>query len=446
MEPVRGIESDGDYPRLVLSMRTKVSIVGLCFVVSVALAAMYEVPNVVEALRGIGTDGGPEDGQEYVILFRDDFDSPNPHWKFVESERKYLRDGYLILNSTKTTDTSNQVGLMDRSDSGEIPHPWLYANMEVRLKINDEGIVEDGLGGGNKWWGFKDSWLEMAGEQRFLQFCTYSNKSDPPFIGFWAQFGVLPGPGIWDIQNGFLYNERITTAEISPGDWHTYRYLWSPNNGTLIIDGKTIATTDTVPTTPMGINIHIHDLVRYGSDWDGYHNDFSPIPYIPSLQVDYVQVYVTKEYFDEMDADISAFLNRSQEIIQELTNRGEDTTHLNRYYNQVRNLWREGYYLYPPARALLVPLMEVLYNYDEIEAGFTAAEAAIDTLYAQGDNRTAMMCEADLAKARRLWVECDYKATSDYLQKIKASVPEASILTALGSILPFLLKRNRRKG
>ena len=189
----------------------------------------------------------------------------------------------------------------------------------------------------------------------------------------------------------------------------------------------------------VGKGFFSHTLCRSGSNWEGYEYQYVPFDNSVSIQVDYVHVFVTKEYLDEMDADISAFLNKAQELIDELANRGEDTTHLNIYYNQARALWREGYYLYPPAKARLVPFMEVLYNWDKIKSDFTAAEAAIDTLYAQGENRTALKGEADLEKARVFWEECDYESTNEYLQIIQASVPEERILIILGLIIPYIL-------
>ena len=110
--------------------------------------------------------------------------------------------------------------------------------------------------------------------------------------------------------------------------------------------------------------------------------------------------------------------------VMHAANRGENITHLNKYYDQVSALWREGYYLYMPARAKIVLFMEVLYNWDKIMADFTAAQEIINTLYAQGNNRTAMQQEANLIKARGFWEECDYESTQKYLQEIQGSVLE----------------------
>jgi len=53
MKPSRSVESDGDYSRLVLSMRVKISVVGLCFVLTMSFLVYSNVPYAIEALRGL---------------------------------------------------------------------------------------------------------------------------------------------------------------------------------------------------------------------------------------------------------------------------------------------------------------------------------------------------------------------------------------------------------
>ena len=96
--------------------------------------------------------------------------------------------------------------------------------------------------------------------------------------------------------------------------------------------------------------------------------------------MDYVHVYVMKKYFDEMDAEITTLLNGAQDYIQNLTEKGENTTHLDQYLDQINPIWREGYYLYMPAKTLLNSIMEVLENWDQVMEMFSEAENTIDIL------------------------------------------------------------------
>jgi hypothetical protein len=50
------IERDGRNTRFVFSMRVKVSIIGLCFLVYLGLIAFYDVPNFAQSVRVLSQD------------------------------------------------------------------------------------------------------------------------------------------------------------------------------------------------------------------------------------------------------------------------------------------------------------------------------------------------------------------------------------------------------
>ena len=104
MDRGRDMESEDDYPRLVLSMRTKVSILGLCFILTVSLVAYSNIPNVVEALRNVGQ--GPEEDESKILWSRTypETGSAALTGNFQADRVIDAPGGYLVIGGNRTGD------------------------------------------------------------------------------------------------------------------------------------------------------------------------------------------------------------------------------------------------------------------------------------------------------------------------------------------------------
>ena len=155
--------------------------------------------------------GGNSD--EYVTLFRDEFDAKDPHWYYegTMSGTVTLRDGYLFQNVT----AHGHATLIDdpgtRSWVKKGMHEmWLYTNVEYRLRCFDEDLSSE-VGSGYKGQGFSEDFYP----DYWLGIFSLGPRSDPPFSGLWTQSKTF--------ENGThnISKTKLDTAEIDIRDWHT---------------------------------------------------------------------------------------------------------------------------------------------------------------------------------------------------------------------------------
>lgn len=110
-----------------------------------------------------------------------------------------------------------------------------------------------------------------------------------------------------------------------------------------------------------------------------------------------------------MDAEISPLLSQVQNLIQNIAERGGDTTQINAKYAKAQDCWRENHYVNLSAKPLLASLneslVEALAHWDEITKMFSKANATIDTLRQEGRNRELLMSNADYTKVVDAWAE-----------------------------------------
>jgi parallel beta-helix repeat protein len=157
MKPTRGAESDGDYPRLVLSMRAKVSVVGLCFVLVMSLLVYSNVPYAVQALRGLAQGEVLGEPQEQVEEEppREQGNNSQPQEQATLTENERQPPG---LEEPPDSPGFHSVPIITIESDGSIDQPWapiqrdgevftftdniLYASIHVFM----DSIVLDGAG------------------------------------------------------------------------------------------------------------------------------------------------------------------------------------------------------------------------------------------------------------------------------------------------------------
>ncbi len=378
---------------------------------------------------------GADSGDEYVTLLRDDFDTEDPHWDWFlhgtpAGRTINLRDGILFLNITdKNTEDQITVAALDDCLGGR-GDQWLYVGVEVRLRCSDDN---KDIGGGARVWYLGDEFPQWG--ENSLGFDSHSPESDPPFEGLHTVVVV----------NGSRRMSEAVTG-VDTHDWHTYTILWEQDNTTFLVDQEVIASTDIAPTVPMAIVILVENK-RVGTQIGGNplpagYGNFEWVPinmaHNVSIQIDYVRVLVGAERFHEMDLEISGLFPRALQLIEDLGQRGEDTTQLEAMYAEAQDNWQKDHYFYNEAKEPLERIVGALEHFDQIAEMFTTCAKLIEEAKQEGvADRTIRMMEGYYAQAESKWQEYDTENTKTYLQKI-LDMPEPALLPIL-SILGLIL-------
>jgi len=210
-------------------------------------------------------------------LFRDDFDDPKVYNLWVNWEggtgTVTFRDGYAFLNITEKTKAGDETDVVMSAPPGNLPHR--YAGVEVRLRCSDDNRMESDVGGGWRHWGFWDAQGHSA-----LQFSSASPESGTDFAGFHALSAAGGMVRMW---------EPITGIDIT--EWHTYTILWEPGNGTFLVDGEVVATTNKVYESNMYVAMGNTNIALRTPYYDGQLNGRIHVPFNTSMQVDYVHIF-----------------------------------------------------------------------------------------------------------------------------------------------------------
>ncbi len=374
------------------------------------------------------------DKDEYVTLFRDDFDAKDPHWGWSLNGvgTINLRDGYAFLTMTKT-DSFAKAQLYDTHK--QFGSPWLYVGMEVRLRCSDDNMLESDIGGGFRFWGLYDYGTAFYDVKDWLVFICFSPESDPDLAGFWAYAMV---------DKKTVFRQRVTSIDMR--EWHTYTILWEEGNGTFLVGGEVVAATDMAPSNPQSISLD-YETSRFGAEGPYKVGDlwFTPVGLEQDgwIQVDYVHVFMPDEKFQEMDTEISGLLDQALSLINELEQKGENTSHLVTEYAKAHADWQKDHYLYIEAKPRLERIIDSIGHWDEITAMFAQACECIEALMEKGDTRNENVCRAFYSNAEGAWEECDYERTQDILGSIIAKCPEPFLFTLLVLVLLPAFLRGR---
>jgi hypothetical protein len=369
----------------------------------------------------------------YVTLFLDEFDAKDPYWAWEEKETGTvnLRDGFVFLNITNksTKERVSRATLDDVRGTGGLR--WLYVDLEIRLRCSDDNKLKSGIGGGLREWGFTPM---MGQPENQLKFNSASPESDEHFEGFYVTAH----------DDDHRVKESLTGVDMT--EWHTYTVLWEEENGTLLVDGRMIATTNNPPSVPMGIWLFIENIRLYGS-LPQFKTDAIDLEVNESLQIDYIRVFTTEERFQAMNQEISGLLSHASSLIEDLEQKGSNTSTLGSRYAQAEDAWQENRYFHTVAKKHIGKVIDASEHWDEISEMFVNASRHIDAATQAGMDTGAM--ERDYGNADKTWDDPDYELTKWYLQRVLSTqIPEPALLPPvpiLGLILlPALLRRRHR--
>jgi hypothetical protein len=370
-------------------------------------------------------------GKDYVTLFRDDMGEEIPDWDWEHiwgtGGHEYDGNGNLILRITRES-TSQEMSLAALEDQWEESR-WRYVGLEVRLRCSDDNRMVSDVGGGARCFGFYTQ--DLKNQLRFT--CT-SPESEPEFQGLRA-ISIVDGKS--------TLNEAVMGVDIS--EWHTYTYLWEEGNGTFLVDGEVVATTDSPPTEPMSIFVYIANA-RLTGTLDQYTINTMDLDIDAHIQVDFVRTFVDAGRFAQMDSEISDLLSRSRQLLAELEGKGVDTTALREEHEKAEADWQVDHYIYETTGPRLEKIVHLMEHHDEVIAMFSEVNEAITTLEREGRDREAAMSRGDYSRAEKAWAELDYESTCDNLQKVVARVSEIfSALSGLMLLITVFRPRSRSR-
>jgi hypothetical protein len=205
-----------------------------------------------------------------------------------------------------------------------------------------------------------------------------------------------------------VFREPLTGIDMT--DWHNYTILWEEDNSTFLVDGQVTKTLNNSPKVPLFGDVYL---------WNMYNGEFSwgylDVGENVSIQVDYVHLFATKERFQSWENEII----RAYELINQAISQGINVTVLEGYYEEVNEVWQEGYYNYNLAMPHLELIIPYLENYDEIIEMFADCAELIEKARQEGvENRTILMMEGYYAEAKKNWGEYNQELAEHNLQKI----------------------------
>jgi hypothetical protein len=438
--PAAGIEDVEEGRQPVLSMRAKVALGGLSFLLVMAVMLNLGLPCLVSVIAGMANGDNQTDEvsrPEYVTVYYEGFDTDNPQAKWHLSDTGWESAGvcggcaYLNLSEGSTDDSTCLSGVFGTLDAvtGRTGN-WLYVSMDVRMRFSDDNKLGSDYGGGLRYWGLDE---QFSSPPNYIHFDNWS-----PEAGDRAGFAI----GV-DINDS-----RVFTADLSGIDmreWHVYTILWEPDGVEFLVDGESVGSTDRSPSVPMSPHVHIWNIL-----------DTEGSPYLPMIdlehdvwaQIDYLHCYVPRERFDAWSQEVSDLMSGADGVVGDLVEAGFDCEEEEEVLYLVQGDWVEGNYNYVAVKehvdevtAPLSVFLDLLPGRsDEVEEMFSQARFCVETLRSEGKDREVAISSADLSRAEKAWwSDLDYEATCTALDNIMARCSEP-VLPLLGLlVVPLLL-------
>ena len=423
--------------RLRLSMRSKILLLSIPFLLTTLFLSMTAGPFLMDMIVGLEIDEEmPEDNSSssnefFFSILKDNFDNMNPHWTeyMAGTGTSSFSNGtlHLVINDEGSVESFSHAALYDYSGKYHLDAhtdttvmPWLYKAMEVRLRCSNDNKMETSIGGGKWWWGFVDF---VSGRVPFRKNALYFKSGSPECeegdIGFTVESLV---------DSVVVFRKHLTDIDLR--DWHNYTVIWNPGNATFKVDGEVVATisgADMVPDEPMPMYIEISNMIGHDPwTWMGLDHD-------QSIEVDYLHLYYADEevYQNETGYLSNLFANASR-IIEGVEGRGYDAGELRKVYVKAEDDWK-NYYLYLAEKSLeeIITLADRYEVADEVRQKelFRQADEAIDEAEKKGmDTRILILQNANLDRAHNCWDKQDYACAKSYLNKIIESLTNQSQL------------------
>jgi len=402
----------GEGSRVVLSMRAKMCLGGLCFFLVMSSVAYVKTPYLVTSLQRLAQNNTPpisnEPGIAPTFFLKDeldDLDSEGSNWFQWEESGGHVNssDGYAYLSLDQGNSEICVSALTDLG--GDWRMKWRYVTAEIRLRCGDDNGINSDTGEGQRAWGLGDIYPDWP--QNFLIFNSHSQGSDESLVGFYAMIGI----------NGSIIQQK-DISHIDMSQWHNYTVIWKPGNATFLVDNETVFTTQQVPSVPIAVAVvtqNRRDNLLPGGIKE--LKEFFPLKQRQWIQIDYVHVYMEHEEYKEYNTTANQKLRQAQNTINSAKLGGLDTEGLEKDHAQAqRSLERDGHIPADLYVRILGTAQTLPIYLDQLTDLFAKAEEKIQTY--KSEEKNTQYLETQLDKALKALRETEYTLAIYNLEKI----------------------------
>jgi len=405
-------EEPGEERGLVLSMRAKMCLGGLCFFLVMSSIAYVKTPYLVTSLQRLAQNNTtpmsnePETSPAFLLKDElDDLDSEDSDWFLWEETGGHVgsSDGYAYLNLDQGNSDICVSAIADLE--GDWGMKWRYVTVEIRLRCGDDNGINSDTGEGQRGWGLGDIYPDWP--ENFLIFNSHSVGSDESLAGFYAMVGI----------NGSLVQQE-DISYIDMRQWHNYTIIWKPENATFLVDNETVFTTQQVPNVPVAISViaqNRHDNLLPGGVVE--LKEFFPLRQRQWIQIDHIHVYMEDEEYNDYISAASQALRQAQNTIRDAKLGGIDTDGLEEDHAQAQQALDQKGYIPAELHRRIVGTAETLPNYlDRLADLFTKAERRVQSYKSEG--RDTQYLESQVEKALKALREAEYTLANSNLERI----------------------------
>jgi hypothetical protein len=369
-----------------------------------------------------------------VTLYTYDFENPEwvhdwhdpTGWHMGPHASFSAHDGSLFCNLTEVIRAGSSWGGGGKQWS---IHEYLFAGLEMRVKLSSDNKLESDFGGGIRRWGFRSKDVSYRLMFRSMEEGILS-AFNSEMLGFMA---------CAQLDGDFVFLKQIEGIDLT--EWHTYKILWEPENATFLIDGVVVAETDKVPQ--VGMSIHLNWWAGTNLTLHCHTSGQEEVCVDEYLQVDYIRVFLKEGRLQEMDSEISGLLSSALQLIENHEQQGKNSSQFRKWYAEAQDDWQKDH-IYVSSKKLLQKIVAILGQWDEVVDMFSQANATIEDAEQTGaTDRDINTMKGYYNQAENSWEAYNIQTTKYYLQKI-LDVPEPALLPILGPVLlPALLRRRR---
>jgi len=393
--------------RFSLSMRSKILIVGVCYLITSVFALFVSIDEITYAVFGeIGEDISDNNSNEKsdgflantsgkITFLWDSFESFDDYWHLETEGTGSIKfqenDIDLIINETPHgTKASFNDGEGGRDER------WLYGSMQTQLKMSgneDDCSYSWGFGAGQHVDEAKD----------VLCFTFFPPRSGPDLAGF----RIL-----------IIINEKpllVEPVNVNLRDWHTYAIHWEPDNVTFLIDDKKVFTTNQVPHAPMHIGAYISNAAFEVTDdvkWLGTDDTDAD----EWIQIDYIQVFMKKAQHSEYVRDAERILLTASQMIQAAESQGLVIDNFDEYLTAATKALEEDGYILGELYTKVKAVADL--SSEDLEVFAQLFLLATEKLQSKTDSKNQTALEANYLLAQTEWNKCNFEVTENYLQLV----------------------------
>ncbi len=441
MEP-EDLAEIGDMPGVSVPMKVRVIALSAAFMVLVGLGLWASSPLMVRFLEAVqeyaaltgdlpddGSEAGPESspepstpqGASVHVVMRDSFEQQDPGLQRRTFTRgtgtARLCDGCMFMSLSEGSTDREFSKVWLNYGSEEMGDPWLFVDVEIRLRLSDNSDLE---GGGMRCWGLMEGTVFPENSILLVSQCP---KSD------------APGLFIKSREDGQILAD-IPISGIDTAEWHNYTILWGPHNSTVLVDGVSVARIEDAPSVPMAVHVQAENTryVQEGSHVasEGIMMDYISLDRDVWVEVESVRVNMAEGRYREYSAAVLARLDEVSRQMGVAREKEVPTDRIQLLHANAEEDWEDNGHIHATLFSELVEISEklgvMLEHADELMELFSDAGEALNEFAAsEGEkSRRYLVNNAYMEIAKNGLDKYDHETARHYLMRIIGASEELS--------------------